>query len=1459
MIKIGTGWIVLLFVMVCRLLAAPGDVLHQWTLEGGADQPYDLATTTDGRIWVTGYNRIYLFESDGTLVNGFEVDFGFNLIQLWPLDGGDVLVTNLGEGRMRSADGSIDVELSRPLRMRPDGQIDSTFSPALTSRTSLQDAKSGKDGTLVLSLRDGELIRLLRSGVRDSSFQPPDTLKDVAIAPESTGGLYVSGYHVGSIEGLARGGVARLHGDGALDRSFALQGTVPKNGDVSLLAWPLSAQITLLPGQKLLVSGGGFGNSLLATNARAIRFLSNGDRDNSWNPPFDVGSRALLEPDGRVILWNVNNLTRHYSDGTRDPSFVFPLEGTIQKVVLGMAERLVTIGSFGVAVTELGAPSSTPPRILEDAPVELTRDESVSFTFEASVLSEIDAQIAWSHNGEFLPGQSNRFLSLASLDPSDSGIYSLKVSDRNGSDEQSVLSLAVVPSTPGSTDFEWKISSPGGLNQIVSTPNNGILLHKTTEPFLYRVDVESRDVAPLELDTNGIEFRIMRLIAVHSKNGNLLVSLDGKWVILDQMGQWLGALQIGETTQGIFLDWGPGDVVWTTSTVLDGNSFMKEITEFSLGNPPIKLPFSYESTAQLLPTGNGNFLHLSNVDSEKFLVQRLVSGFSIDPVFKEIEVKCRSSFRALTTHSGQLILYGAITEVNQQRVGGLVKLQPNGTVDSGFFGTHLAIGIEKIHEDLDGGLLVVGNVSTTNGTIVQGSFRLHSDGTLDTSYGAGYSLEDSSPISTFYQDRVYFFPRSSLSRVTMIHGTEVALPFRTLGGSIKVPVTKPDFYEHPRQLRVSVGRVISLTAAVTGGAPARWRWQRNGVDIPNANAAAYRISNTNVHDTGWYRAIATNTKGTAVSREILIDVVDSPTPGSIDPSFEAPSLLRHHPGDKITAAVQPDGKVLVAIFDWSSRSSSLLRLLENGTLDESFNADLPGSDGVIHHIEVIQDGSILGGSSSRDFSKAMWKLRSNGTRDPTFSAEPPLNFTWTGPYNGNLFPVAVVPVLWQDQILAAVAFQDPRQFIATPFFSFCFDSNGENPQSKGDFIGTDFYFRKPVVAKNGSIYFSVERSEDRATIRRFSGDEESDQQFENKLSHLNILTFDLDPEERLVCNTYDKESWQRRLIRLTRDGDLDPIFQESDGYSHISVTADLNGGVYVAGDFQTVFDGVPRSRVARLLPDGTLDRRFDPGLGFDSAPSGGIPLPSGDMLFYGPFTSYDGRDIQPVVRITGQKSSTLLPMDAVLKQAIAGALGQLPEDLMREDLEELSRLDLSIHPITSIAGLDQCRHLRELILDGSPVADIRPLTLLPSLRLLSIRDMPELNIATLVDSPPLFLVIDSDQSARFKSFLEGLEETTRILIISPDIPPVGKGLEFINKTTVAPPEGDLYAPPVFVRQNVLSWDTAIAPPTARIEFSRDLLQWTSINLDRIPQGTRILAYLSKNVNATGYYRLVLSP
>ncbi len=120
---------------------------------------------------------------------------------------------------------------------------------------------------------------------------------------------------------------------------------------------------------------------------------------------------------------------------------------------------------------------------------------------------------------------------------------------------------------------------------------------------------------------------------------------------------------------------------------------------------------------------------------------------------------------------------------------------------------------------------------------------------------------------------------------------------------------------------------------------------------------------------------------------------------------------------------------------------------------------------------------------------------------------------------------------------------------------------------------------------------------------------------------------------------------RNRIVRVNTDGSLDTSFDPGTGpaalYSWSTVSsffAQSDGKLIISGTFNA-YNGVPRNSIARINTDGSLDKSFNPGTGMDY--NGGTELgtilrqSNGKFVLYGAnLLSYNGTPRTHLARIS---------------------------------------------------------------------------------------------------------------------------------------------------------------------------------------------------------------------------------
>ena len=92
-------------------------------------------------------------------------------------------------------------------------------------------------------------------------------------------------------------------------------------------------------------------------------------------------------------------------------------------------------------------------------------------------------------------------------------------------------------------------------------------------------------------------------------------------------------------------------------------------------------------------------------------------------------------------------------------------------------------------------------------------------------------------------------------------------------GLIVDPSLLPTILGSAGELTLMSGQSIILTATATGQAPLRFRWQKNGLEIPGATSASLTLANLGGRDAGVYSATVSNTFGSTTSTIMVLNIV----------------------------------------------------------------------------------------------------------------------------------------------------------------------------------------------------------------------------------------------------------------------------------------------------------------------------------------------------------------------------------------------------------------------------------------------------------------------------------------------------------------------------------------------------------------------------------------------------------
>jgi uncharacterized delta-60 repeat protein len=457
------------FPAIAGLLAA--QALDTGLNAGANAEILAVAVQSDGKIVVGGNfttfggqprARLARFNADGTLDAAFNPGANGPVTALLVQSGNRLVVggnfTTIGSGA---------TPRSRLARLNSDGSVDTAFFQGANQRVAALAQQSdgrvlvaGSFTQLAGATRTG-LGRLNPDGSLDAEFNPVVAGSLNGTPPSVEAVLWLAdrriliGGNFSSVHNQSSAGAARLNYDGTRDGVF----TPGANGVVHALAAATDGRFYL---------GGEFSRLGAETRPYLARFLANGALDPTVPPPPNGAVRRLaFQSDGRLLVGGIFTevgpvrrfrLARLLADSSLDATFVPDISGSLGSLppgVYGLAvsgtDQIILGGSFssvaGAERNGLARLGSPLPAILT-APRSLFADPGANVTLSVGATGEALA-FQWRRNGVDLTGATTPTLTLAALQAAQAGIYTVAVSNPLGTllSDPATVTLGAPPVT----------------------------------------------------------------------------------------------------------------------------------------------------------------------------------------------------------------------------------------------------------------------------------------------------------------------------------------------------------------------------------------------------------------------------------------------------------------------------------------------------------------------------------------------------------------------------------------------------------------------------------------------------------------------------------------------------------------------------------------------------------------------------------------------------------------------------------------------------------------------------------------------------------------------------------------------------------------------------------------------------------------------------------------------------
>lgn len=430
------------------------------------------------------------------------------------------------------------------------------------------------------------------------------------------------------------------------------------------------------------------------------------------------------------------------------------------------------------------------------------------------------------------------------------------------------------------------------------------------------------------------------------------------------------------------------------------------------------------------------------------------------------------------------------------------------------------------------------------------------------------------------------------------------------------PQTKPPIIStHPASVAVSAGAPASFSVVATGQGTLSYQWQFNGNNVPGATGPVLNIPFVTPLNQGNYRVSVANSAGSITS---LVATLTVQTPPTILAQPQSKTVVVGLP---VLLSVEASGVPPLG-YQWMFNGTNIAGA--SAPFFEIAVADLTNSGSY----QVVVNSS----SGAVTSSVAVVTVTPRPNLSPIVSMSSPLNGTrFFAPksirlaanasdldgqiakvefYNGpsilgtaTAAPFSLVVSNIPPGIYSIVAVATDNRGATTTSSAVTVNGVLSGPTTPGQ-PNSAF---NPYIGPNGPVLAAVS---DRQTGWFLAGG----------------FTF------------YDDVP-RSRVARVRADGSLDLSFNSTLGANNsvFALAIQTDGKVLLAGAFDQV-GGVPRSGLARLLPDGSLDAGFAIGSGANNAAYAVAVQPDGKILVGGAFTQFSGQRRNGLARLNADGS-----------------------------------------------------------------------------------------------------------------------------------------------------------------------------------------------------------------------------
>ncbi|WP_119793388.1 T9SS sorting signal type C domain-containing protein [Flavobacterium anhuiense] len=598
----------------------------------------------------------------------------------------------------------------------------------------------------------------------------------------------------------------------------------------------------------------------------------------------------------------------------------------------------------------------------------------------------------------------------------------------------------------------------------------------------------------------------------------------------------------------------------------------------------------------------GSFTAYNGISAGRLI--RLNSDGSYDPTFNtSIGATTGIVYDIAMQSDGKIIIVGSFTKYANSTVNRVARLFPNGTLDSSLLtGSGSTLNITHVKITTDERIILTGNFITFNGTPANRIVRLNSNGSFDSTFNCGTGFNDDVNAIALQTDgkmviggNFTVFNDIVANRFIRLNadGTkdesfQVGLGFSKEGvqtikidsnGDLMIGGSFTGFYNGSE-----VNRVVFLNSDGT---------LKTNFDIGSGPASASVLSLECDEEGSWFIGGSFSVfNGQNQGRLAKIN-----SDGEHDIAYLSSGI--GFDNSVLSILPLPNQKIIVGgnfnKFNGTA-VSKITCLLEDGSIDTSFNTGKTGANYLVKTTVLQADGKIVIGGNFTKYndilSNRIIRILSDGETDNSFNIGEG--------FNAQVYALAVQT---DQKIIVAGAFtkyngstlNNSRVVRLLP------DGTKDNNFNIG--LGADGTIEAIVVQSDGKIllggHFKTFNAQPFSGIVRLNPDGSIDSSFNIRNGFDKyVYAMALQSDQKIIVGgsflTFDGIS-QKRIVRLNTDGSLDVTFESGTGFSKGDIRSILvqpDDRILIGGAFSGTYKNVVSSRLIRLMPSGVIDNSF---------------------------------------------------------------------------------------------------------------------------------------------------------------------------------------------------------------------------------------------------------------------------